>query len=95
MSLAVTLPRAHVSRCRWLKEWGLDTQSRLPFESYLGTVRVTDSGNDTCEIDWSSTFDAVGLPEVQITAMIEDLYVQAIEGLEKLHQTASSRQLKP
>lgn len=71
------------------------TQSRLPFESYLGTVRVTDSGHDRCAIDWSSTFDPVGLPEAQVIAMIEDLYVQAIEGLEKLHRKASRRKLTP
>ena len=58
------------------------TQSHLPFESYLGAVSVKDSGNDTCEIDWSSTFDAVGLPEAQVIAMIEGLYIQDIEGLE-------------
>ena len=66
------------------------TQSRLPFESYLGTVRITDSGDDTCEVDWSSTFDAVGLPEAQVIAMIVDLYEQAIEGLEKLHGVDTS-----
>jgi len=58
------------------------TQSHLPFESYLGTVSVTDSGNNTCEIDWSSTFDAVGLPETQVVAMIESMYIQTIKGLE-------------
>ena len=71
------------------------TQSRLPFESYLGVVRVADSGNEMCEIDWSSTFDAIGMPEAQVIAMIEDLYIQAIEGLEKLHRNPSSRQSKP
>ena len=66
------------------------TQSHLPFESYLGTVKVTDSGDDTCAVEWSSTFDAVGLPEAEVTAMIEDLYAQAIEGLEKLHGVDTS-----
>lgn len=63
-------------------------QSHLPFDSYLGTIRVRGLGQHKCEIEWSSTFDAVGVPEAQVVAMIEDLYVQAIKGLEKFHRKA-------
>ena len=61
------------------------TQSLLPLESYLGTIKVRDLGNRRCEIDWSSTFEPVGMSEAQVIAMIEFMYSQSIEGLERLH----------
>ncbi len=66
-------------------------QTRLPFESYLGTIKVRDLGPHKCQIEWSSTFDAVGAPEAQVVALIEDLYLQSIEGLEKLHSIHTNR----
>jgi len=57
--------------------------SPFPFENYKGTVKVADAGNDTCEIEWSGTFDAKG-PEADVTKMMNDVYVAAIDGLKKL-----------
>jgi len=57
----------------------------LPVENYLGTVKVTDLGNDRCEVEWSSTFEPKGLPEEEVSKMINDVYVSAIDGLKKLH----------
>ena len=62
------------------------TQSHLPFQSYLGMIRVRDLGAGECEVEWSSTFEAVGMSKAQVTAMIEFMYSQNIEGLEKLHR---------
>jgi len=56
----------------------------FPFENYKGTVKVADVGNNTCEIEWSSTFNAKG-PEAEVTKMMNDVYVAAIDGLKKLH----------
>jgi len=58
--------------------------SPFPFENYKGTVKVTDAGNNTCELEWSSTFDAKG-PEAEVTKMMNDVYVAAIDGLKQLH----------
>ena len=58
--------------------------SPFPFENYKATVKVTDAGNNTCELEWSSTFDAKG-PEAEVTKMMNDVYVAAIDGLKKLH----------
>ena len=66
------------------------TQSLLPFESYLGTITVRDLGNRKCQIDWSSTFDPIGMSEAQVISMIEFLYSESIEGLEKLHGVDTS-----
>ena len=61
------------------------TSSPLPVENYLGTVKVTALGNDRCEVEWSSTFEPKGLPEEEVSKMINDVYVSAINGLKKLH----------
>jgi len=58
--------------------------SPFPFENYKGTVKVADAGNNTCELEWSCTFDAKG-PEDELTKMMNDVYVAAIDGLKKLH----------
>jgi carbon monoxide dehydrogenase subunit G len=58
--------------------------SPFPFENYKATVIVTDAGNNTCEIEWSCTFDAKG-PEAEVTKMMNDVYVAGIDGLKKLH----------
>ena len=59
--------------------------SPLPVENYLGTVKVTELGNDMCEVEWSSTFEPKGMPEEEVSKMINDVYVVAIDGLKKLH----------
>jgi len=60
------------------------TSSPFPFENYKATVKIADAGNNTCEFEWSSTFDAKG-PEAEVTKMLNDVYVAAIDGLKKLH----------
>ena len=58
--------------------------SPFPFENYKGTVKVVDAGNNTCEIEWSGTFDAKA-PEDEVTKMMNDVYVAAINGLKQLY----------
>jgi len=58
--------------------------SPFPFENYKGTVKVADAGNNTCEIEWSGTFDAKG-PEDEVTKMMNDVYISAINGLKQLY----------
>jgi len=58
--------------------------SPFPFENYKATVKVTDAGNNTCELEWSCIFDPKG-PEAEVTKMMNDVYVAAIDGLKKLH----------
>ncbi len=58
--------------------------SPFGFENYKGTVKVVDAGNNTCEIEWSGTFDAKG-PEDEVTKMMNDVYTSAINGLKQLY----------
>jgi len=56
----------------------------FPVENYKGTVKVADAGNNTCEIEWSATFDAKA-PEAEVTKMMNDVYTSAINGLKQLY----------
>ncbi len=56
----------------------------FPVENYKGTVKVVDAGNNTCDIEWSGTFDAKG-PEDEVTKMMNDVYTSAINGLKQLY----------
>ena len=58
--------------------------SPFPFENYKGTVKIADAGNNTCEIEWSGTFDAKA-PEDEVTKMMNDVYTSAINGLKQLY----------
>ena len=54
------------------------------FENYKGTISVTDTGNNTCEVEWSCTFDPKG-PEADLTKMMNDVYTFAINGLKQMY----------
>jgi len=58
--------------------------SPFGIENYKGTVKVVDAGNNTCEIEWSGTFDAKS-PEDEVTKMMNDVYTSAINGLKQLY----------
>lgn len=58
----------------------------FPFENYKGTVKVADAGNNTCDLEWSCTFDAKG-PEEQVTQMMNDVYTSAINGLKQMYSS--------
>ena len=58
--------------------------SPFPFENYKGTIKVANTGEKTCEIEWSCTFDAKG-PEDELTKMMNDVYASGINGLKQLY----------
>ena len=61
------------------------TSGPLPVENYVGTVKVNDLGNNTCELEWSSQCDANGMDENEISNMLHGVYSMIIEELKKLH----------
>ena len=54
----------------------------LPLGDYLATIEVREEG-DGCTIDWSSTFEPVGVSEDQARGMVEGIYRGGIKGLRK------------
>ena len=59
--------------------------SPLPISGYLSTMRVRQLDNASCEVLWSSFFQAAGAPEAEVKAIIEGVYSAGFEGLRKLH----------
>jgi len=56
------------------------------FENYKGTMKVTGTGDNTCEVEWSCTFDAKG-PEADLTKMMRDVYTFGINGLKQMYSS--------
>ena len=52
-----------------------------PIEDYHAEVRLTETGPDACEIEWSSVFRHGGVPEEEIVKGVEDTYRIFIESL--------------
>ena len=58
----------------------------FPFDNYKGTMKVTGTRDNTCEVEWSCTFDAKG-PEADLTKMMRDVYTSAINGLKQMYSS--------
>ena len=58
--------------------------SPFPFENYKGTVKVTGTGENTCELEWSCTFDTKS-PEEEVSEMMSGVYNAAIAGLKQMY----------
>ena len=54
------------------------------FENYKGTITVKDAGDNTCEVEWSCTFDPKG-PEADLTKMMRDVYTSGVNGLKQMY----------
>ncbi len=61
------------------------TDSPLPLESYVGTMKVRDLGGVRCEFEWSATFEPKGAPEEELKKNLAGLFESGCEGLRKLH----------
>ena len=61
------------------------TSGPLPLEDYVATMEVRALGEGSCELRWSSTFEAKGAPEAEATKIVEGIYTAGFEGLKKLH----------
>ena len=59
-----------------------------PFKGYVATMKLVALGDNECELEWSSTFDAQeGVSEEDAKALPAGLYENGIEGLKKLHES--------
>lgn len=57
--------------------------SPLPVKNYTSTIKVTGSG-DSATIEWSSEFDAAGMPENDAMKAIQDVYQDGLNNLKKM-----------
>jgi len=61
--------------------------SPLPVKNYLSKITVQKLGGSQCEVTWSSTFYAEGVPEKEAEKVIEGIYAMGFDGLKKLYFT--------
>jgi len=59
-------------------------ESPLPVFNYTGKVKVTRTGDDSCEISWGSTYEVVPEAAAQMDEMLTGIYNAIISGLEEL-----------
>ena len=60
----------------------------FPFEGYVATMRVNDLGEGSSELVWSAEFNAKGMSDQEVTDLLDGLFLQGIDGLRKLTETA-------
>ena len=60
--------------------------SSMTIDDYMGTMKVTELDESTCEVKWSSTFSAKGITENELVGMIKRIYAMGLDGLRKLHE---------
>lgn len=57
----------------------------MPVQNYLATIRVTETGAESCHVDWTAAFDLPeGLTEEQIAPGLQGAYGGALEALKAL-----------
>ena len=57
----------------------------MPTQNYLATIRVEETGANSCHGDWSASFDLPeGLTEAQIAPALEGAYGGALKALKPL-----------
>ncbi|MBW2591968.1 MAG: SRPBCC family protein [Deltaproteobacteria bacterium] len=59
--------------------------SPLPVKNYISKITIKKLGRSQCEITWSSTFYAKGIPEKEAEKVIEGIYAMGFKGLKKLY----------
>lgn len=55
----------------------------FPLANYTATLKVTSAGSGS-EVNWSSSFDAVGMPDEDVRKLIIDAYQAGFESVGKL-----------
>jgi hypothetical protein len=60
----------------------LNDDCPLPVTSYSATVKVTDKGDGTCNVDWTGTFQPQG-DEAAASKVVEGIYRGGIAGARK------------
>lgn len=57
--------------------------SPLPVKNYVSTIKVSGSG-DNATVEWSSEFDAAGMPDNDAMKAIEGVYQAGLDNLKKM-----------
>jgi hypothetical protein len=59
-------------------------EAPMPVNDYLATIRVSETGADSCRVDWSATFEVPqGVPEDALAKGLEGAYGGALRALKQ------------
>lgn len=61
----------------------LNEDNPLPVANYAATVKITATGDASCSVDWSGTFDAKGADEEAASNVVRGIYTGGIQGARK------------
>jgi hypothetical protein len=61
----------------------LNEDCPLPVSNYAATVKVTDRGDGTCNVQWTGNFQVRGAPEADAAQLVEGIYRGGIAGARK------------
>lgn len=61
--------------------------SPFPIENYVSTIIVLDEGDGTCTVSWVCNFQAVGVPDDEVTQLFADLYRGGIANIKMMTET--------
>lgn len=59
-------------------------ESPLPVTDYLASMAVTEDTPGSCTVTWTSMWQAVAVPELQIHEMLEGLYSASLTNVERM-----------
>ncbi len=55
----------------------------LPFRDYLSTVRISESGDDACTLEWRGRFQPSEGAEDQARSIVQSIYTGSVAALKK------------
>lgn len=61
------------------------TDSPLPISNYVAEIKVKDNGNGSSTVEWSSEFQAKGVPENDAMTTIQGIYQAGFDNLAKMY----------
>ena len=62
----------------------INEDSVLPFADYSATIRLSDNGDGTTSVDWTSQFESRGIGEEKAVKLASGIYGNAINNAKKL-----------
>jgi len=61
------------------------TDGPLPVSNYLAEIKVKDNGDGTSTVEWSSEFEAKGVPDSEALQTIQGIYQAGFDNIAKLY----------
>jgi hypothetical protein len=66
-------------------QYNVHDPSPLPFSSYVANMQVNSIGNNQSEILWNCTYNVDSGTAEEANAMLSEIFLSGIDGLESLH----------